>query len=71
MEVTSQEVESLRPLLVTPEEAAEALRLSRRTVYLLMAGGQLESVKVGRSRRIAVTALSRYVDTLTGGAGLA
>ncbi|MFE2498612.1 helix-turn-helix domain-containing protein [Streptomyces scopuliridis] len=52
---------SIEPLLYTPEEAAEALRLSRSTVYELMADGALEYVKRGRSRRIKVATLKAYV----------
>ncbi|MEE1791414.1 helix-turn-helix domain-containing protein [Streptomyces sp. BE308] len=52
---------SIEPLLYTPEEAAEALRLGRSTVYELMADGVLEYVKQGRCRRIKVSALKAYV----------
>ncbi|MEV3999986.1 helix-turn-helix domain-containing protein [Streptomyces halstedii] len=51
----------IEPLLYTPEEAAEALRLGRSTIYELMADGALEYVKQGRARRIRVTALKAYV----------
>jgi excisionase family DNA binding protein len=51
-------------LLVTPEEAARALSLGRTTVYQLMRTGELASVVIGRSRRIPVTALAAFVDTL-------
>ncbi|MFI5756541.1 helix-turn-helix domain-containing protein [Streptomyces sp. NPDC051569] len=52
----------IEPLLYTPKEAAEALRLGRSTVYELMAQGALEYVKQGRARRIKVTTLRAYVD---------
>lgn len=52
---------SIEPLLYTPEEAAEALRLGRSTVYELMADGALEYVKQGRCRRIKVATLKAYV----------
>ncbi|MEV5162061.1 helix-turn-helix domain-containing protein [Streptomyces sp. NPDC053728] len=55
---------SIEPLLYTPEEAAEALRLGRSTVYELMADGVLAYVKQGRCRRIKVAALKAYVDSL-------
>ncbi|WP_415957489.1 helix-turn-helix domain-containing protein [Streptomyces sp. 021-4] len=51
----------IEPLLYTPEEAAEALRLGRSTVYELMAEGALEFVKQGRCRRIRVAALKAFV----------
>jgi len=52
------------PLLYTPEEAAEALRMGRSVVYELMAEGLLAFVKRGRSRRIRVTDLEAYVASL-------
>lgn len=51
-------------LLLTPEEAADAIGSGRSTVYELMRAGQLESIKVGRNRRIPVDALERFVDQL-------
>ncbi|MCK9932557.1 helix-turn-helix domain-containing protein [Frankia sp. Mgl5] len=53
-------------LLVTPAEAAEILALSRSTVYELLAAGVIESVHVGRSRRIPRAALDAYVNRLRG-----
>ena len=52
-------------LLLTAEEAAEALRIARSRVFDLMAGGQLPSVKIGRSRRITRQALEDYVAGLS------
>ncbi|WP_206279869.1 helix-turn-helix domain-containing protein [Streptomyces luteoverticillatus] len=52
------------PLLYTPEEAAEALRFGRTTVYELMADGTLPFIKRGRSRRIRVADLQNYVNNL-------
>ncbi len=51
-------------LLLTPERAAERLDLGRTTVYALIASGELGSVKIGRSRRIPIDALTSYVDSL-------
>ena len=51
-------------LLLTPEEAARALRVGRNKVYELIASGDLPSVKLGRCRRIPVDALRRFVDDL-------
>lgn len=50
------------PLAHTPESAARALNLSRATVYELIRVGLLPSFKVGRSRRIAHTALVEFVE---------
>lgn len=54
------------PLLETPEGAAIRLRLGRTKIYELMATGELESVKVGRLRRIPTAALDEYVQRLRG-----
>lgn len=51
-------------LLHTPDEAAELLRCSRRTVYGLMTSGALKSVKLGHLRRIPDDALRAFVDGL-------
>jgi excisionase family DNA binding protein len=51
-------------LLLKPEEAAIALGLSRSTLYELLAAGAIESVHIGKSRRVPVAALERYVERL-------
>lgn len=51
-------------LLVTVAEAARRLRLGRSVTYLLIQRGELPSVKIGGSRRIAVADLHEYVDRL-------
>jgi len=53
-------------LLLTPAEAAELLGLGRSTVYELLASGDLESVCIGRARRIPHDALLAYVGRLRG-----
>lgn len=54
-------------LLHTPEQAAAVLSVSRTRVYELLAAGQLQSVKLGRSRRIPDLALREFVDALPPG----
>lgn len=54
-------------MLLTPERAAEQLDVGRTTVYGLIASGELDSVKIGRSRRIPADALVAYVERLRGG----
>lgn len=58
-------------LLLTPERAAERLDMSRTVIYELMSRGELRSVRIGRSRRIATTDLSAYVERLRNEAGAA
>jgi excisionase family DNA binding protein len=56
-----------RPLLVTIREAAEALRVSRATVYRMTQAGELPTVRIGTAVRISATALARYVGDHTNG----
>ena len=51
-------------LLLTPEEAARALRVGRTTIYALMKAGDLHPVHIGRSCRISRAELERYVRRL-------
>jgi excisionase family DNA binding protein len=53
-------------LLFTPEHAAAKLDSGRTTIYALMKSGELQSVKIGRSRRIPAAALDDYVNKLVG-----
>ncbi len=48
-------------LAVTVEEAAQLLSLNRTKVFAMVMRGELRSFKVGRSRRIAVSALHDYL----------
>jgi excisionase family DNA binding protein len=51
-------------LLLTPEEAARVLRVGRTTVFALMKTGELRAVYIGRSCRLPVAELERYVSRL-------
>jgi excisionase family DNA binding protein len=57
-------------LLVTPEEAARRLSVGRTTIYELMASGELQSVNIGRCRRVPVSSLSLFVNRLIGDAAV-
>jgi excisionase family DNA binding protein len=52
-------------ILLSVEAAAEQLSYSRTRVYALLKTGEIESVKVGRLRRIPADALAAYVNRLT------
>ena len=54
----------MSPLLHTPEAAAERLQCGRTKIYELMASGELESVTIGRLRRIPDAELVAYVERL-------
>ena len=49
-------------LLLTVAEAAARLGVARSHLYPWLMSGELPSVKLGRSRRIPVAALDRFVD---------
>jgi excisionase family DNA binding protein len=71
MEPTSEDLiveeatpqQSLR-LLLTPEEAAKALGISRASLYPLLMRKEIPSVRVGSLRRVPIAALKRYIDEL-------
>jgi excisionase family DNA binding protein len=64
--VVSDSLISDSQLLVTPEEAARRLSVGRTTIYELMASGELQSVNIGRCRRVPVSSLSSFVNRLIG-----
>lgn len=51
-------------LLLTVEQAARRLSIGRTTMYALLKDGQINSVRVGRLRRIPVEALTEYTARL-------
>jgi excisionase family DNA binding protein len=65
-EVISEESSLPQPvrLLLTAEEAAKALGISRASLYPLLMRGKIPSVRVGGLRRVPIAALQRYIDEL-------
>jgi excisionase family DNA binding protein len=51
-------------MLLTVEEAADRLGIGRSTMYQLIAGGLVDTVRVGRLRRVEPEALAAYVARL-------
>ncbi|MGH3511182.1 MAG: helix-turn-helix domain-containing protein [Acidimicrobiales bacterium] len=51
-------------LLLTVEEAADRLGIGRTLMYGLVKDGEVESVHIGRLRRIPADALPRYLERL-------
>jgi excisionase family DNA binding protein len=49
-------------LLLTVSEAAQQLGIGRSLLYELLAEGQVESIHVGRLRRIPIDALADFID---------
>jgi excisionase family DNA binding protein len=54
------------PLVLTIDEAAERLRIRRTLMYALVRSGEVESVLIGRRRRIPIDALGEFVRSLRG-----
>jgi excisionase family DNA binding protein len=46
----------------TPDEAAEALAVSRSQIYELLKRGDLIGFHIGRAHRITAVSLAEYVD---------
>ena len=54
----------MEKLLLNTTEVAELLGVGRNRVYELIYSGQLASAKLGRTRRIPVSAVRAYVESL-------
>ncbi len=50
--------------LLTVEDAARRLSVGRTTMYALLKDGQINSVRIGRLRRIPAEALTAYTTRL-------
>lgn len=55
--------------LLTVQEVADAMRVSRMTVYRLIKAGELPAIRVGRHFRIRGADLDRYLELQTVGGG--
>jgi excisionase family DNA binding protein len=53
-------------VLLTPEQAAEALGIGRWKLYDLLRQGRLRSIRIGSCRRISTAALLEFVTELEG-----
>lgn len=51
-------------LLLTVEEAAERLNIGRTLTYALLKAGKLESVQIGRVRRVPTAAVQSFIEAL-------
>jgi excisionase family DNA binding protein len=56
----AESVEKLR-LLLRPEEVAEALGVSLSQVWVLLRERRIESLLIGRSRRVSIEALQAFI----------
>ena len=55
----------MQRLLLTVDEVAEALALSRSTIYRLLKSGDLVATRIGTATRIPESSLRRFVETRT------
>ncbi|MFI0374506.1 helix-turn-helix domain-containing protein [Actinomadura sp. 1N219] len=62
--MTREAVPTIGPKLLRVPQVMEALQLSRWRVYELIRSGALESIKVGRDRRVPVDALDTFIAQL-------
>ena len=53
------------PMLFTPVQAAKIMGVSRSHVYVLMNQGRLNSVNIGRCRRITTGQMKEFIESLT------
>lgn len=60
---------AIEPVMVSVNEAAQALGIGRSTLYNLIASGQLQTVKVGGRRLVPYEPLLRFCETLNRAAG--
>ena len=65
--ITPAGTEELPPLLLTVEQAARMLAISRSAVYRLTWSGELTPVHIGRSVRFTVAELDRFTAERAGG----
>lgn len=54
------------PFMFNPKDAAKILAISRSQIYVLLKSGDLESVQIGRSRRISQDQMIRFINKLEG-----
>jgi excisionase family DNA binding protein len=56
---------AVEKLLLTPEDAAEALSIGRSKLYELLATGELASIRLGGCRRVPTEAIRHFVAQLS------
>ena len=56
--------ETRLPMLFSIEEVADIWHIGRSTVFKLINEGSIQSIKLGRSRRVPIDAMQNYVNDL-------
>jgi len=62
---TATSVDSSAKLLLTADDVAKRLSLGRATVYLMMASGELPTLRKGRAIRVPARALETWIESRT------
>ena len=53
---------NLRPLLLSPREAAKALSICERTLFSLTKAGEIRAVRIGRCVRYSLDELQAWIE---------
>jgi excisionase family DNA binding protein len=61
MTPAKSDVTSADRMVLTVEEAAERLGIGRTLMYALITAGEVESIRIGRLRRVPTDALAAFV----------
>jgi excisionase family DNA binding protein len=64
MSIPENSIATTGPLLLTVEQTAQQLGIGRTTVFALLKSGDLESVPLGRLRRIPAECITEYIERL-------
>lgn len=59
--------DAAEPWLLTPQEAAQKLRISRSKIYELISKGDIQAVHIGRCRRIDAAHLREWLQKRSSG----
>jgi excisionase family DNA binding protein len=51
-------------VMLTPEQAADAIGVGRTTLFALIKSGDIDSVRIGHLRRIPADAIEAYAQRL-------
>jgi excisionase family DNA binding protein len=68
-EVTGRALGDLEPLAVSPRHACRLLSVGNTRLYELIAAGEIESYRDGRSRRITVASIRTRIARLLANVG--
>ena len=52
----------MQPKLLTPEQTAKLLNVGRSKLYQLISEGAIETITIGKCRRITPEAIDRFIE---------